>query len=248
MTKITEYRQTLKNLEDWTPFLMKESGLPGPRGNLELAQAVAQEGDGRQFEKLLSFSAEAKENSPQVFLVFCGVVGLGKLAAQGKREIFARLRSYASDPRWRVREAVAMGLQLAGDENMSILLTEMQSWRKGNWYEKRAVAAALSEPRLLKDPHNASQVLQILDQITASMQTTDDPKDEAFKVLRQAMGYCWSVAAASLPKVGRSMMEKWLTSQNKDIHWVMKENLKKKRLVKMDPQWVKVCQSKLALL
>ncbi len=182
-----------------------------------------------------------------MFLVFCGVVGLGKLAAQGKREIFARLRSYASDPRWRVREAVAMGLQLAGDENMSILLTEMQSWRKGNWYEKRAVAAALSEPRLLKDPHNASQVLQILDQITASMQTTDDPKDEAFKVLRQAMGYCWSVAAASLPKEGRSMMEKWLTSQNKDIHWVMKENLKKKRLVKMDPQWVKVCQSKLAL-
>ena len=244
MTKITEYRQTLKNLEDWIPFLLKESGLPGPRGNLELAQAVAQEGYGRQFEKLLSFSAEAKENSPHVFLVFCGLVGLGKLAAQGEREIFARLRSYASDPRWRVREAVATGLQLVGDENMSVLLKEMQRWSEGNWYEKRAVAAALSEPRLLKDPHNASQVLQILDRITASMQTTDNPKDDAFKVLRQAMGYCWSVAAAALPEEGRPMMEKWLTSQNKDILWVLKENLKKNRLVKMDPQWVRDCQSK----
>ena len=119
MTKINDYHQTLKKLDDWIPFLLKNSGLPGPRGNLELAHAVAQEGSKGQFERFLSF--EAEENTPEVFLVFCGVVGLGKLAAT-EPKLFDELRSYASDPRWRVREAVATGLQLAGDQDMELLL------------------------------------------------------------------------------------------------------------------------------
>src|SRR3972149_9305926 len=97
MSKITDYRQTLKSLKNWTPFLLKESGLPGPRGNLELAHAAAQEGGQEQFEQLLDYSQEAEENTPQVFLVFCGVMGLGKIAAQSEHEMFARLRRYRSD-------------------------------------------------------------------------------------------------------------------------------------------------------
>ena len=145
MSKITDYRETLKKLDDWIPFLKKESGLPGPRGNLELAHAVAQEGNKKQFERLLSFQAE--ENTPEVFLVFCGVLGLGKLAVS-EPKLFGVLRGYASDTRWRVREAVATGLQLSGDQDMDLLLKEMQKWSQGNWYEKRAAAAALAEPRL----------------------------------------------------------------------------------------------------
>jgi hypothetical protein len=242
MSKIDVYRQTLKKLDDWIPFLLKESGLPGPRGNLELAHAVAEEGSEAQFEKLLSF--QAKENTPEVFLVFCGVVGLGKLAA-GETALFDRLRGYASDTRWRIREAVATGLQLAGDQDMELLLKEMQIWSKGNWSEKRAAAAALAEPRLLKAPGHVKKVLQILDRITASMESADHPKDEAFSVLRQAMGYCWSVAVAALPERGKPIIEKWLNSENKDIRWMMKENLKKNRLVRMDANWVKTCNSRL---
>src|SRR5512147_610573 len=104
MSKIDDYRQTLKQLDDWIPFLKKESGLPGPRGNLELAHAVAHAGTNKQFENLLQF--EAQENTPEVFLVFCGVMGLGRLAANEPKQ-FERLRRYASDPRWRIREAVA---------------------------------------------------------------------------------------------------------------------------------------------
>jgi hypothetical protein len=242
MSKIADYRQTLKNLDDWIPFLKKESGLPGPRGNLELAHAVAKEGNKKQFEQLLSF--EAKENTPEVFLVFCGVMGLGKLAAS-EPKLFDKLRGYASDPRWRIREAVATGLQLTGDQDMQLLLKEMQKWSKGNWYEKRAAAAALAEPRLLKEPKDIKQVLQILDQITASMESVDHSGDEAFKVLRQGMGYCWSVAVAALPETGKPMMEKWLGSPGKDIRWMMKENLKKNRLVRMDANWVNASTEKL---
>src|SRR5215211_430352 len=123
MSKKDEYRHTLRDLDDWVPFLRRESGLPGPRGNLELAYAVAEEGTSERFEQLLSFPAE--ENTPDLFLVFCGVIGLGKLAVR-EPKLFDRLRKYASDPRWRIREAVATGLQLAGDENMDRLLNEMQ--------------------------------------------------------------------------------------------------------------------------
>ncbi len=222
--------------------MLKESGLPGPRGNLELAHAVAQEGDQDRFEHFLTFHAE--ENTPEVFVVFCGVMGLGKLAAS-QPELFNRLRKYASDPRWRIREAVATGLQLAGDQDMDLLVREMKKWTKGNWYEKRAAAAALAEPRLWKQPKYAKQVLQLLDRITASMETDANVKDESYKVLRQGMGYCWSVAVAALPEEGDPVMERWVDSDDKDVHWIMKENLKKKRLVKMDAAWVKKCMKKL---
>jgi hypothetical protein len=242
MSKIADYRQTLKELDDWVPFLMKNSGLPGPRGNLELAHAVAEEGSKKQFENFISFQAE--ENTAEVFLVFCGLVGLGRLAAN-EPALFDKLRSYASDPRWRIREAVATGLQRAGDQNMDLLLKEMQKWATGNWYEKRAAAATLAEPRLLKQAKHAKQVLQILDQITESMANANGPKDESFKVLRQGMGYCWSVAIAALPETGKTIMEKWLSSPDSDIRWMMKENLKKNRLIKMDGNWVKACNLQL---
>src|SRR5512138_935580 len=162
MTKMDDYRQTLKTLDDWAPFLMNNSGLPGPRGNLELAHAVAQEGNKKQFEYFMTYSGE--ENTPEVFVFFCGVIGLGRLAAT-QPKLFNHLREYASDSRWRVREAVATGLQLAGDQNMDLLLNEMGKWSKGNWYEQRAAAAALAEPRLLKQSKHVKQVLHILDQI-----------------------------------------------------------------------------------
>jgi len=245
MSRIDNYRQTLKDLEDWIPFLRKESGLPGPRGNLELAYAVAEEGNKKQFKQFLSFQAE--ENTPEVFLVFCGVIGFGKLAANDPT-LFEQLRKYASDPRWRIREAVATGLQLVGDQNMELLLGEMQKWSKGNWYEKRAAAAALAEPRLLKEPKYTRKVLRILNEITASMENADGSKDEAFKVLRQGMAYCWSVVVAALPEAGKPLMEKWSDSQDKDIRWMIRENLKKNRLIKMDAAWVETCIKRLEAL
>ena len=42
MTKLDTYRQALRSLpeSDWPGYLVKESGLPGPRANLELAAIV----------------------------------------------------------------------------------------------------------------------------------------------------------------------------------------------------------------
>ena len=241
------YRDELQHLKNWRPFLLKNSGLPGPRGNLDLAQAVAELATEQQANELLSIPTElAPENSPEVFLVFCGLTSLGMLAARGQHEHFARLRSFASDGRWRVREAVAIALQYVGDADMALVLRTLGVWAKGNWYEKRAVAAALAEPRLLRDEANARQVLGIFDHITRDMTTAPDRRDESYKVLRQSMGYCWSVAAAAAPAEGKALMETWFGCRDTDIQWVMKENLKKNRLLKAAPDWTLYWRKQLA--
>jgi hypothetical protein len=233
-------------LDDWDAFLMQESRLPGPRGNLELAQIVAEEGDLSRFTHFLTFDPQiAPTNTPGEFLAFCGVLGLGKLIAQGQLDLLPKLRGHASDPRWRTREAVAMALQHWGQVDMTRLLQEMGSWSKGSWLEKRAAAAAVSEPALLIDARHNRRVLDILDRITASVVQADDRHDQGFKVLRQALGYCWSVVLVAAPEEGKLMMEKWMNFSDPDVRWIMKENLKKKRLIRMDTDWVQIWQTRL---
>lgn len=239
MKKADSYREVLRALEDWDAFLLQESRLPGPRGNLELAHVVAEEGDEELFERFLSFDAEkAPTNSPHEFLAFCGVLGLGKVLSEGKMEVLKTLCLSASDPRWRIREAVAMALQRLGEVDMDALLEEMEQWSKGNMLEQRAAAAALCEPKLLRGEEQIERVLRILDEITASLQCVDNRKGNAFKALRKGLGYCWSVAVAALSETGKKMMERWFVSDDRDVRWIMKENLKKKRLARMDAEWV----------
>jgi len=244
MTKTDDYRQALIELADWQTYLMQKSGLPGPRGNLELAQVVADEGNRATFESFLLYTPEkAPVNTPQEYLAFCGVVGLGRLLADGDLTLFDRLRVYASDPRWRMREGVAMALQRLGKKNMGLLIKEMEHWSTGNWLEKRAAAAALAEPALLHNEEDAVATLAILDTITTSMQGAAGTKDEAFKALQKGMSYCWSVAVAAAPVAGKRLMEKWLACSDPIILRIMQENIKKNRLMRMDTAWVKKWQS-----
>ena len=249
MTKKAEaYRETLQQLADWEPFLLAESGLPGPRGNIELANVAADEGDEPLFRKLLRYDAErAPTNSPQEFLAFCGVVGLGKLLAEGKTLVLEDISKWASDSRWRVREAVAMALQRWGRRDMPGLLREMTGWSKGGRLARRAAVAALCEPDLLREKEHVRKVLTILDTVTASIAAARGRKTREFKVLRKALGYCWSVAVAAFPEEGKPRMERWIDSKDQDVRWVMKQNLRKNRLTRLDPNWVKRAQERLKL-
>ncbi len=238
--KIDDYRKTLRSLKDWEPYLQKNSGLPGPRGNIELGQAVADEGDKKLFTRLISFDAEtAPVNTPQEFLAFCGTIGFGRLAAEGDAGAWKILRKQASDPRWRTREGVAMALQRVGDKDMARLLQEMDKWSKGNPLEQRSAVAALCEPRLLKDKKHTTHVLRILDAVTQAIPKIVDRKSEEFQALKKGLGYCWSVAVAALPETGKPMMEKWFASDDRGVKWIMKENLKKDRLKRVEAAWVK---------
>jgi hypothetical protein len=248
MSKAEEYRKELLELEDWDSFLLRESGLPGPRGNIELARAVAEEGDEELFRKYMAHDEQsAPMNSQEEFLAFCGVLGLGRLLAEGKMQLLATLRECASDDRWRIREAVAMALQRLGKVDMDSLLEEMERWSQGGLLEKRAAAAAVCEPALLADQRHAQEVLRLLDGMTESVADVQDRRREDFRAFRKGLGYCWSVAVAALPRDGKGMMERWFASEDRDVLWIMKQNLRKKRLERVDAEWVRDWQTQLGM-
>jgi hypothetical protein len=236
--RVNSYIETLKSIKNWDSYLLAESGLPGPRGNLELSKAFAEIGDEKLIQRYIAIKPEeAPENTAKVFLTFCGVVGLGTLINRGKKEYLNKLRLFASDSRWRIREGVAMAIQRIGDADITLALREAEELSHGNFLEKRAAAAAMCEPRLLKKEAIAIAVLDMLDDITALI-VGFKGKDEAFDVLKKGLAYCWSVAAAACPEKGKKLIEKWLRSEDKNVVWIMKENLKKNRLTKMDKKWV----------
>lgn len=239
MAKVDEYREALRALDEWDEYLLAHSGLPGPRGNLELARAVALEGDLSRFRRYAAYNAgTAPANSAYEFLAFCGVLGMGRLLADGSAHLVPELRIHASDPRWRTREAAAMAVQWWAGSDMHSALAEMRSWASGNLLEQRAAVAGLCEPSLLREPEHAAVVLAILDEVTAGLAEAKHRRSEEFRVLRKALGYCWSVAVAAQPEIGKPALSRWLGSADKDVQWILRENLKKKRLTRMDEAWV----------
>lgn len=239
MSKIDDYQIMLNETTDWQTVLMAESNLPGPRGNLELAQAVAICGTEQQFLSFLDQTPQlAPENTPQSFLAFCGTLGLGKLITNGQEHYLITLKQQANDPRWRTREAAAMALQYIGDHKPAFLLDICQEWKSGTWLEQRAVVAGLCEPHLLKSEDFCKTALTILDEITFHIRQEPPSKAKDFRTLRQALGYGWSVAITALPDPGKGYLEKWSQESHPDIRWIVRENLKKKRLQRMDMDWV----------
>jgi hypothetical protein len=238
MGRVEQYRAELKRLTDWEAYLKKNSGLPGPRANLELVEAVGEEADP---ERLWRLSASSDE-----FLALCGTAGLGHLAVSDPVTVMAWLRELAADPRWRVREGVAIALQHMGRHSMPRLLAEMERWSMDGPFVQRAAIAGLCEPSLLNEPEHVTRALGILDRTTKSLAATSSRKGEGFQALRQALGYCWSVAAAALPEAGRPLMEKWLRSPDKDVAWVMKTNLTKARAGRLGAAWVAKWRGKAA--
>jgi HEAT repeat protein len=239
MAKEDEYRNALRRLDDWEPFLLAHSGLPGPRANLELASAVADEGDEATLRRWAVLGpGEAPTGSTDEFLPLCGVVGLGRLAAAGDRSQLAELRRLAEDPRWRIREAVAIALQRVGDADFPALLAEMERWAIGTPLEQRAAVAALCEPRLLRAPAHAAQVLALLERVTDELGRLVDRRADDFRTLRRTLGYGWSVAVVAHPAVGKPLFERLAGSGDPDVRWIVRENLKKKRLERLDAAWV----------
>ena len=74
--------------------------------------------------------------------------------------------------------------------------------------------------------------------MTAGLPAIDDRRNDGFRTLRQALGYAWSVAIVALPVEGKPLFEHVLSSDDPDLRWVARENLRKKRLERMDSDWV----------
>lgn len=232
MSRVDEYRAALRSMSKaaWETYLLENSGLPGPRGNIELGLAVAEEASPRALRRWSRLDDE--------YLAVCGTIGLGRLLAEGDRVAEAALHKAASDDRWRVREAVAMALQRVGDSDRSRLLSIAKDWAgDASLLVRRAAAAGICEPRLLDTSALRRGAFVVLDRITRDIAQTPKPERRLapFQALRKALGYCWSVAVAASPEEGFERFERWIGTSDPDLRWILKENLKKNRMRNADP-------------
>jgi hypothetical protein len=236
MNRSSELAAEYAAARDREAFLTVRSNLPGPRANLELLSIAAGTSDPADLARWAALTpTEAPENTPEVFLVCVGAAGLGHIVAWGDRSPLPRLRAVTNDPRWRVRESVAIGLQAWGDADMPALLDEMERWATGSPLEGRAAMAAICEPRLLRRREDGQRVLAILETLTTSVRDAAKPSSADVRVLRQALGYGWSVAVAADPETGLRAFDRWSSETDPDVRWIVNENRKKQRLARLLP-------------
>ena len=208
-------------------FLLENSHLPGPRANLALAD---------EFARTASRDVIAEfANRPEEFLRFCGTQALGRVLADAPTDatVAVLLRQRAADPLWRVRESAARALQIVGDRNRQQLCAIATEWaRDPDPYAQRAALAAICEPRLLDTEQTRRAARQACDQTTTWIREL--PPSERMRpevrTLRQALGYCWSVAIAADPSAGLRAFDPHRGESDRDVRWIVESNLKKARM------------------
>src|SRR5262245_37713406 len=217
--------------------MLTNSRLPGPRANLELLEAA---GDLLTRDEALRLAALGPEAAPKgsarEFLPCCGLAAIGRLVADGQTTLVPVLRAAAGDERWRVREAVAIGLQRWGDADVGAMLAAVEPWTAGTPYEARAAVAAGCEPRLLTTADAVDGATRILDAATAALARLPAPRGEPGRVLGAALGYGWSVAVAADPSRALPAFERWASAADPDVRRVVRDNLGKARFAKAAPE------------
>ncbi len=270
MSKKARHTQDLDGLFDqWvqdgrpqglTGYLLSNSNLPGRRANLELAAAFgdvaevhARAATGELWGLCLTLTEisadQAPVNTAEEFLPFCGTIGLGAIGSASPEfydRALRRLRTLASDPRWRMREAVCFALQRLLARRSSDTLKVLEDWAKDrNLLEMRAAAAAVADPGLLEDGAFAARALQIHEIVFEQFPQIDDRRAEAFRILRKGLGYTLSVVVCATPEEGFGVVERLIASNDGDQLWIVRENLKKKRLVASYPHQVEAIQKRI---
>jgi hypothetical protein len=233
MTRVDAERTAFAAAPDRIAYLRENSHLPGPRSNLELLAAAAEEVDRPWAYEWAA--APVGADPTDVFVISVAVVALGRFAAAGKAGAEGGLRRRAADDEWRIREAVAIGLQRLGDDRPDELARITAEWsRSDDPLVARAAVAAVAEPRLLRTSSAVDAALDVLDSATSLLERTTDRRSEPARVLRQALGYAWSVVIAADPGRGWPRFVVWSKRGDADVDWVVRENLKKNRLHRLD--------------
>lgn len=206
-------------------YLAAHSGLPGPRANLPLADAFA---DVAPAEIIREFADSANE-----FERFCGTEALGRLLLAGE-PVDTKLRERANDESWRVREGAARALQLVGSADLDLFVSVAFEWtRDARPLVRRAGVAGICEPRLLTTPEPAAAALECCTIATEALRRSTDRRDPGVRNLRQALGYCWSVAIAAAPQAGLAAFARLRADADSDIQWIVASNLTKARLKRL---------------
>jgi hypothetical protein len=112
MTRIDDYKEALERAADREAYLLAHSGLPGPRGNLELARAAAEVCSRPELRRWARLGPDdAPTGTAEEFLAFCSVLGLGGTLVRATVERSMHfvatppIRAGGSAKRWRWRSS-----------------------------------------------------------------------------------------------------------------------------------------------
>ncbi|MDV2480754.1 hypothetical protein F8E02_01780 [Methanoculleus sp. Wushi-C6] len=241
---------------DLLAYLVTESHLPGPRTNLELAGAfgetvrefaVADPDDHRALWNLCVELAcvspeDAPAGDPYEFLVFCGIRGIaaiGSVSPACAGEAARHLAEASADPRCRVREAVALGVQDLLSRQRDTAVPELEGWVEGgSWLAMRAAVAGIAEPDLLAEADLAETALRLHRKTLIRVYMAEERQSDAFLALKNALGYTLGLVVAALPTTGFEYLRQLATLDDRDIRWIIRENLDDSRLRDRYPETV----------
>lgn len=132
-----------------------------------------------------------------------------------------------------------MALQRLGDADLVRLTTIVLAWADDpDPRLQRAAVAGVCEPRLLQTSEMAATALDACRRTTAWLAAlpASRRREPDVRILRKGLGYCWSVALAADPNAGAPAFRALIASVSgegdvdRDVAWIVRENLKKKRL------------------
>ena len=235
-------------------YLIADSRLPGPRGNLELAAAFANAMSNSAERSawhpvLVGWAATPADvvptNDPREFLPFCALFALGAefggADERTRSEIAALLRVAASNGRWRTREAGAMGMQRIGESDPSSLRALVEQWMAdATLLEQRAIVAALAHPPILGDRSTVGLALEVSRRFVLGIRFLTPParRTEEFRILSKGLEYAVSVFVAASPADGFALLRELVAIDDGDVRLIVRSNLGKSRLSRPYPKQV----------
>lgn len=248
---------------DLIAYLAAESSLAGPRTNQDLTEAfarairefaVADREDRRILwdlcVELACISPEdAPTDDPHEFLSVCGVRGIAAMGPVSPGCVKAALRKLAEsaeDPRWRIRDAVAIGLRDLLARHRDVTVSELNGWVEGgSWSAMQTVAAGVADADLLREPDLAEAALMLHRKIMIRVYTAGERESEDFQALRKTLGCTLSRVVAALPSSGFEYLQQVSTLDDQEIRWIVRENLKDNHLAGDYPETVRHIQAQI---
>lgn len=218
-----------------------QSGLPGTRMNMAVANAFAVEcaSRGKKADKLAFEMANlhpdiARGATEHEFLPVCGVLALAARAAREpslRPRVLTNLHDVSDDPRFRVRQIVPVALAKVGEHMGDELVTLTASWTDG-FFQAAAVLLALSENGWLAATNDADQVLCRLDEaftLAAKAQRAAS-RYPGRKALVDALGTAPAAIALRYGAPVFELLARWSVTKMPELREAIEANLRSKKL------------------